>query len=194
MEPNQQPSYDFITNPGQNRKPGFGMGGKKQQMAIFAIFSLVVLFVAIWVGSLLFSGGGGANEGLVSLQAHQTEIDRVITLGQANIADPQLKQRFSTLQATITSDKKQLSGLLSNSGVEVTALQLSAQKDKKTDTALENAIKLGNHDEELQEIINTLADRYYSAMSNAKKTSLTKNGSNLLATAISNIETIFTSN
>ncbi len=38
----------------------------------------------------------------------------------------------------------------------MTALQISAQKDKKTDTALETAIKLGNHDEEFQDTLNLL--------------------------------------
>jgi hypothetical protein len=192
MEPNQQNPYEFITNPEHGRHfRGPNFGSKKRQIFIGIIFAVVVLTLSTVVGTLLLNSGDDKNENLINLEAYQTEIDRVITLGQKAVVDPQINQQLSTLKIVVSSDQKQLSELLLERNVKTTALQLSVQKDTKIDTALDNAAKIGNFDETLQQTIDSLAKEYYTALTNAKKDAVSKKEQDLITLAINNIESIF---
>ena len=192
MEPSQQNQFDFITDPSQGQRSGGpNFGNKKRQITIGIIFSLIVLSLAIFVGTLLFSKDNSDIDGLIKVQSYQIEIDRVLTLGQKNISDTQIKQRLGTLQTVLLSDQNQLSGLLSGRGAEVTPLQLAAQKDSKTDTALTEAVKLGNHDETLQKTVNLLAEKYYTALKSAKEIAISDKEKALIDTSLNNIDLIF---
>ncbi len=192
MQPDKQNQYNFILDPSQGQRSGGpNFGDKKRQKIIGVVFVLVALLVVVLIASLIFSGGNSNNDGLISLRAHQTEIGRVITLGQKNISDPQVKQQLGTLKVIMTSDQKQLASLLSTRKVEVTKLQLNSKKDKNTDTALSDAIKTGNHDETLQQTLKSLVEKYYNTLVTAEKQTSSAKEKSILNTAASNIEIIY---
>ncbi len=192
MQPNNQNPYDFILDPTQNQRSGGpNFGSKKRQKIIGIIFVLTSILVLIVVVSSILSGGGSKNDGLVSLQAYQTEINRVITLGQKNVADPAIKQELGTLKAVITSDQKQLSNLLSARGVVSTKLQLNSKKDPTIDTALSDALKTGDHDEILQQKLKSLVGNYYDSLTTAQQQTSSSKEKIIVNTATSNIEIVY---
>jgi len=190
MQPNNQNSYDFILDQ-QQRNGGPSFGNKKRQTILGVLFVAIALIIVGIVASVIFSGGGAANDGLVSLNAQQTEINRVITLGQKNLDSPEIKQQLGTLQTAIISDQKQLSALLSARGVKVTKTQLSSKKDSTTDTALADAVKSGNHDDVLLESVQTSVQKYYAALTSAKTAASTNKEKSIINTAMANVETVF---
>src|SRR6056297_2451947 len=111
MQPDQQNSYDFIMNPNQNKPSGPGLAGPQKLLAIVGLFTVVLVLVII-LFSVISPGGGTNRDNLVSVQANQVELARVIELGLDDVTDVNLKQQFQTLLTTSTSDSQEIGTLL----------------------------------------------------------------------------------
>ena len=192
MQTNDPSKYDFLLNPdkGQTRAaPTFDT--RRKQIIAGTVFVVGVLTVVAIVVSLLFSSGGGNNEPLINLGSYQTEIERVIGVGQKNISDPEVKKQLGAYQTAILSDKNQLQSLLTQRGAEVTAQQLAVRRNSANDTALTDALVTDTHDQVLQSILQTLTNQYYADLRTASANASTTTEKRIIDTAIANVETVY---
>jgi len=181
--------YDFILNPQQSKKPtGMQFQSGKKKILVF-VGILAGLTIALVVGfSIITSLGKPNSQNLITIQAYQTEIDRVITLASKNIKDLSLKYRVATMQTVVGSDQKQINSLTTKRKVKITKLELAAKKDGDIDTALNAAKQDGTFDDVLLGVIESLSNDYYKALKTALTEASSKTEKELLQQAIDNIE------
>ncbi len=189
MQPDGQNQYGFIFDQGQQKRFTPQIGGGKNKIIVSIIFVTVVLVVVILGFSFITSLGKADNSDLVKASAYQTEINRVIDLGNKETSDGTLKNKISTLKIAIQSDAKSLDDLLAKRNAQPSKEQIASKKDSETDSSLESATQAGNHDEAFEKIINTLLGEYYTALKDAKSNSTSKAETDLLAQAMANLET-----
>lgn len=181
--------YDFILNPQQSKKPaGMQFQSGKNKILIIVGFLAGLTLVLVIGFSVITSLGKPNNQNLITIQAYQTEIKRVITLASKDIKDLSLKYRVATMQSVVASDQKQISDLTTKRKVEITKLDLGAKKDGDIDTALNAAKQDGTFDDVLLNVIESLTNDYYKSLKSALADASTKTEKDLLQIAIDNVE------
>ncbi len=189
MNPEKTP-YDFIMDPAQKRNaPLSPAGALKQKFIPIALFLVFIITAIIVAFSLLSSIGKTNNQDLINVQAQQTELLRIINLGQKNLSDITVKNKLATLDAIVTTDEKQVSDLLTTRKEIVTKLQLNALTDKDIDASFESARQDGTYDAVVQEAVSSRSNKYYSALKTSFAEASTAKEKQLLKTAIENLET-----
>ncbi len=186
--------YDFITNPSQHTpKSSINFGGGKNKIIItivFAVVTLIVLFLGI---SFLLSISKANNEDLITIRANQTELIRIIELGNKDATDTALKNRLASLQALVSSDESRLTDLMKKRNIEVTKIQLNSEKNEEVDSALESAKQQSNYDEVLLDEISNRSNEYYNALKSSLSEATTNTEKDVLNTAIDNLKAAATS-
>ena len=193
MNPQQQNQYDFIlSTPSPQNNSSFNMqnSSKPKKILIMAVFLLFV-FILIIVGfNFISSLGKVKNDDLVTVQAHQTELARVLEVGLKSLADQNNRNKVVSLQAALKTDQDQIASLLKDRSATPTKEQLASKKSSKTDTELETAEKTGNFDEVFIAKVETLSNDYYGSL----KTALTDTSGNkepeIIKTAMANLELV----
>ena len=188
MQPDNNNSYDFIFNAPPAKK-GPNLGGPQKILAIVGLFAVVIVIVIV-LFSVVFSGGSGGREKLVSVSAHQIELLRVLDIGIDDISSRDLKQRFQTLSTSVTTDSAEVTSLIAARGFEVTRLELNVQKDSTVDTDLQEALERNDLDPAFESAVSSAATDYLASLESALATASTATERDLLQTAISNVRTI----
>lgn len=189
MDPQNENPYGFIFDPNKQQRPKkLALQSGRSKILVSVGFVAGVIIVAIIGFNFILSLGKASNTDLVVVRAHQTELQRVIDLGLKNANDLTLRNRLASLQSATATDSFALSDLLKKRKVEIIKTELAAQKDAKTDTALEAALQDGSHDEVLLGIIEKLSNAYYGALKDAKLDVASTAEKELLDKAIKNLE------
>ncbi len=161
--------------------------GRKKIVLIIGFLAGVVVVVIVAI-NILLSLGKANNTDLISVQAYQVELSRVIDLGLKSTTDPTLRNKLTTLRATLATDQAALADLLDKRSEQVTKLQLSAKENAKTDEALETAKQNGSFDAALSEAVSDLSGNYYKELKAALADATTEKETEILKTTISNLE------
>ncbi|MFZ1684371.1 MAG: hypothetical protein WAU88_09610 [Candidatus Zixiibacteriota bacterium] len=186
---NENNPYDFITNQGHPApKQPFNMGGGKKNVLLIVVFALGVITVLIIGVSLLLSLGKVNNQDLITLRADQTELLRIIDLGNKDATDSAVKNRMASLQALVSSDATKLADLMKKRSVDASKVQLSSKKDSEIDSTLESAKQQGKYDTALLEEISKLSNTYYNDLKKSLAEATTKTEKEVLNTSIDNLK------
>ena len=196
MDPNLQNGeenpYDFIFRPDQNAPVvAKGMGNKNKQIIMFAVFLVVVLIVVGIVLSVLSSASKPKANEAIAAEAYQTEIARIIDLGEKNIAGPALQQKAITLNLILLDDQKKVAEVIKNKGIKVTPAQLAQYKDAKRDDQLTQSLQNNRYDETFEKMVDDLFTKYYQAVKDAEKASTTKKEKDTLNAVRKHVETVY---
>ena len=164
MEQNKNP-YDFILESESPKKASLLPPAKGRNKIVMIVGFLAGISLVIVIAFVALSSIGKANNSdLISTQSYQIELSRVIDLGLKDTANPDLRNRYSTLQATLATDQASLADLLSKRSEKVTKLQLGSKEDPERDTALETAKQNGTFDEKFSEIVAGISSSYYKQL------------------------------
>lgn len=191
MEPQNQNPYDFIVNPNgpqHGKSPGINFSSGKNKILIYAVFGLVAIILLIIGISVISSLGKTNNQDLVEVDAQQTEIVRIIELGQKDARSADVLNQLATLNVLISSDKSAVESLLTKRSVKPDKNALASAKNSDTDSALDKAKQIGNYDDVLIQQISKQSNEYYQSLKTALSDASTNAEKNLLNTAISNIQ------
>lgn len=189
MDPQNENPYGFIFDPSKQQRPKkLNLQSGRSKILVSVGFVAGVIIAAVIGFNFILSLGKASNTDLVVVRAHQVELQRVIEIGLKNANDLTLRNRLSSLQSATATDAFALSDLLKKRKVEITKLELAAQKDDKTDAALEAGAQDGSHDEVLLSIIEKLSNGYYGALKDAKLDVASNAEKELLDKAIKNLE------
>ena len=191
VEQKNENPYEFILNPEKPKKvagPQFQSNSKK--MLVIVGF-LVGITIAIIVGfTLFFNLTAPNNADLIELRAYQTELERVITLGQKNLTETDTKNRIASLSAVLQSDSTELDGLIKKKKMKITKTELGSKKDAGIDKALEAAKQNNAYDKEFLTVIQSLSTNYYKSLKAALADSKSKSETALLEKSIADIEAV----
>jgi hypothetical protein len=189
MEPNNQNSYDFIMNPDQKKTAGPNFVGPQKLLMIVGLIAVVIVAIVV-LFSVVFSGGASTRAQLVSVNAHQIELARVLGLGLDKTVDQKLKQQFQTLSTTLFSDTQGVSSLMASREYTITKLEKDSQKDVDIDEALDAAEAKNDFDPAFEQAVASTAGEYLEALQSASASVSSAKDKELLNTAIANIETV----
>lgn len=148
MQPNGQSSnpYEFM-----NTLPPAGGGAapvdKKRRIIIVAIAGSVLLMLIVIILSLALGGGPSNKEELLSLAKQQNELIRIAEIGAQKSHESQAKNLAVISKLSLTTDQQPLIDALKAQDLKVTAADLSAGKNPKTDEALKVAEQANRFDE-----------------------------------------------
>ncbi len=185
--------YDFIfkqDNPTPTTPaPKSAVGNK--QMFIFAGFLVAVLIIVAIAISVITSSGKESGLEAIKVQAYQTEIERVIELGNKNTNDTALKNKIATIELNLMTDKTRVEAVLSGIGIAPSPLQVAQFENANRDTALTDSLQVDRHDEVYEEIIDELITEYYQALRAAEGAVTSALHRQTLTKIRTNIETIY---
>lgn len=189
MNPQQTP-YDFIFDPKHQKSPTgmSGPQGSRKIVLIVGFVSFVVIIIIVGI-SFILSLGKTNNQDLIAVQAQQTELVRILELADKDLSDAATKNKLATLRTVTSSDLSRVGALLSDRSVEVTKLQLNAEKNSETDEALGAAKQDGSFDDVALAEINTRSNAYLQSLRTALSDATSNREKDLLEAAISNLQT-----
>jgi hypothetical protein len=147
----QQPNFDFIMNP-QKNKGSDPTNGKKQRIMVVVGGTLLLLVITIILANVLSAASGKANNQIVDLAAYQTELKRVIGLGQEKARSSTTKNKAVTASYALESDYQQTVTMMKNRGISPPKDFAARYAGTQSDTALDAADKANAFDEKYEEI------------------------------------------
>ena len=175
----QQPSYDFITNPAQAQKksllPG---GGDSLQIRIIVVAAgLILLLIVGFIGmTLISSGGKSQQDALIKLTQQQAELVRISKIGIDKARDPAALNLATTTNFTLRSDQQALIVV-----AKTPAKQLALGKNAKTDIALTAAEQANRFDEVFTQTLQTQLTAYQKNLKIAHEGASSKKTKTVLA-------------
>lgn len=178
MQPNQNP-YDFILNSGQQYRPD----NKKKRILLVAVIGAVLLVVFMVVFSLLFSGGKGSAETLLTVAQQQTELIRVAEDGTDKARGPLAQNLAITTKLSVASAQKDLLEYMKKQRLKAGPKQLALGRSDQTDAALTAAEQNNRYDEEFTKIIEQQLAAYQASLQTAFNQTSSKAGKDLLSAA-----------
>lgn len=179
-------------NPQQSNKQSGGPNSTAKRLLVAVVIGGVIIVAMIVGFTLITSVGKANNDDLVTVQAWQTELARVIELGQKDISDRALANKVTTLELSLSTDQSAIGGLLQERGVKVEKSQLSSKKNADIDDDLEAAKQSGNFNTAFTQAIEEISNGYYASVKDALGDSASKKETDILNTAKTNMETIVT--
>ena len=190
MQP-QNDQYNFILNPNaQKKKPSLvptPTGTTQRVLLIVGVITIVVMLLV--VGFSLFSRIGKVdNQDLIRAQAYQTEILRIVDIGQKEVKTDRIRTEIATLRATTQSDLTTLADILIKRKETVTALQLNAKKNADLEGALAKAKETGAYDSAFEAALQDTVAAYYKELQSALAEATTQIEKDALKNAVANIE------
>lgn len=167
----QQNRYDFIMNPEQPKRRGFGFGGfganSLTKTLVFLVGGAVILMLVIGVAMRLIVGTGFDKQQMTTIAQTQQEIARVAELAAAKAPSNNVKNAAVTAQVTTTSQQKELLALLDTRGLKIKAKTLGLLKNSKTDTTLEEAAQTATYDTTYLDTLQTQLINYKKILGTA---------------------------
>ncbi len=194
MNPNDKNPYSFIFNQNQPAPTGPIGTNKNRQMIIFVAFAAVVLIVVAIAFSVITSSGKPTGAEAISVAAYQTELTRVLALGEKDVRSSVLQQKRTTLLLTLTTDQQKVTSALSTKGITATPAQLAQYQDTTIDTNLTNSLQVDRYDSTFEDIVDALFAEYYKAIRAAENAATTANEKQSFASVRENAETLYNLN
>lgn len=140
----QQPNYDFIMNPNQQKRSGRFFNGSPK--SLFIMLGAVLAFIIILFIVYQAAKPVGLGPQLTTLAQNQNEIARVAGLASQSANSQNTKNFGATVNASMTTQENQLVDMLSKSGISLSSDTLAAAKNPKTDASLTAASQASNFD------------------------------------------------
>lgn len=153
--------YDFILNSGQPQQPSrlprmpSNKNSQTQRIAFVGLGGLVLLIVGVIVFNLIASSGKSSITLVKNLAAEQAEIIRIADLGVTSAKSSDARNLAATTALTVRTMQQRTTKLLSLKGSEVSAKDLAAKRNDKTDAALKTAEQNNRYDEAFVEYMNS---------------------------------------
>lgn len=172
MPPNQQNQYDFILSPTapSNRGPNLGgsMGARIAVVAGGVILLIILIVVAM---QFLNSGSKAQTQRLVEIAQTQSEIIRVSAVGEQKGKDLNTRALALNTKFSIESSQLEVKQALKKHGVndKQLAKTLGALKNKKTDSALDEATRNNRFDETFNALLAKQLGDYQKLLKGASK-------------------------
>lgn len=185
--------YDFIFKQDTQTAPVTtqNFGNRNRQLLIFVGFVAVILIVISIGLSFFFSASQDKGTEAISLRAYQSEIERILDVGNKNLVDRQLMKKLVTLELVLITDSGRVSSVIADKGIVPTPVQLAQHRNTSSDSTLESSLQIDNHDEVYEEIIDSLVARYYQAARAAEGAAKTTREQERLKVVRENIETMY---
>lgn len=155
-----QPNFDFIMNPSKGSNHGGSISSKKQRIIIFAGGIVLVLIATIIISSLISANTGKAGKAIVDLAAYQTELKRVIGLGNDKTRDATLHNKSITASYTLESDYQQTVKMLNARKIKPGKDFATKYAGQQTDQLLDAADKSNNFDAKYEEVFKEKLTKY----------------------------------
>jgi hypothetical protein len=178
-EGDQTNQYDFIMN--EQPKPKKTLlpknNSKKQRIAIFVGFGLLLITLLIVVFSLIFGSSSSGTNNLIRAVKQQQEIIRIAEVGEKS-ARTSVTQSFATsTKLTVSTSQSEMLKYLEGRDLKLKGKELAEEFDPKTDAQLKTATENGTFDEVLTAILvkqltdygQNLSDYYDGESSKARK-------------------------
>lgn len=162
MNPDQpQPNFDFIMNPSKgSRGSGLAMTSKKQRIITVVGGLLLLLVLTIVISSAVSASTGKASKAVVDLGAYQTELKRIIALGNDKTRDSALHNKSLTATYTLESDYQLTVKMMNARGIKPPKDFAARYSSKQTDQLLDTADKSNTFDSEYDAIYKEKLSKY----------------------------------
>ena len=160
MNPDVQPNFDFIMNPDKGKSSGLSASSKKQRIIIFAAGVLLLLILTIVVSSIISANTGKASKAILDLGAYQTELKRVIGLGNDKVRDPELHNKSLTASYTLESDYQLTVSMINARGIQPSKDFATKYAGTQSDVLLDAAEKSNTYDTVYQDIYKEKLTKY----------------------------------
>lgn len=154
--------YDFIMNPDQPSKQPlmFVPNSTLGRTMIFAV-GIIFLIILIAVGfSLLNASANKQKDNLLEVAQTQSEIIRVIELGNENVFDASLEAQSKTLKTVVVTSQQEILAALSARGKTANDKDLAKAQNSENDSLIENGLNSGRHDQVFTEVLTELLGKY----------------------------------
>ena len=167
-----QNNYDFILNPAAApKKSPFNFGGGLVPGKLIAILGGVFLLVIILAVVVNMSGGGTDKADMLAVAQDQTELLRLIEVGDTNVKSQALQNFNATAAASTTSDQLAFLEYMGNNDLKVNSKDLALGYDSAVDTQLNNALSAGTFETAYKEVMDKELAQYQTDLTAAYKTS-----------------------
>lgn len=178
QSPSSDKSYNFIFNETQKTKRSLVPNMSGPVLILVIAVGLIVLLILI---SVLFLGKGKTSStDLVEILGRAQEINRVNTLEQQQLKDPNTQGLLATTQVVLTSQQTELNGYAKAHKIKVDAKKLATYQNSQTDAQLQTAAQNNNLDsaystylkQALQSYSGSLAKAYQDSKDNSFKATI----------------------
>jgi hypothetical protein len=159
--------YDFITNPQKAPKKTLlpTNGSSKTQRVLIVVVGLIALFVLLIVFfSFITSRGKPNTDQLAKVLQQQSEISRVSQAGLTTSSSDQAKNLASKTQISMDSQFTSLNAALKTRKIKISAKQIRAGANAKTDQTLKTAQQNGRYDETFIQTTRTSLEEYQKTL------------------------------
>jgi hypothetical protein len=167
MNPDQQqPNYDFIMNTSKGSKGMRGGAASKKQRIIVVIGGLLlVIILGIIASNVISATTGKASKAIIDLAAYQTELKRVIALGNEKTKDSTLRNNSLIATYTLESDYQQTVKIMKARGIKAPKDVATRYSNPKIDASLDTADKSNSFDAKYGEIYTQKLTNYKAKLS-----------------------------
>ena len=171
MYPDQQnqqpaPNYDFIMNSNQRPKRSFGAPSSKAgRIGLIAGLVAVVFIMVMVFGSVVSSASNKGGRDLADLVAYQSELSRILALGNERTRDSGLRIKSVTASYTLKTHYQASAGLIKKRGIKVDKKSLAKYNGTQNDALLNQADKSNTFDTAYQAIYNEKLTAYQAKLS-----------------------------
>lgn len=166
MDMNLQPNFDFIMNPGKGSRGMGANGSSKIKRIVVFLGGVVLLLILITIGSSVIKANAGkAGKSVVDLAAYQTELKRVIALGNDKTRDSALHNKSLTATYALESDYQLTIKMIGARGIKPPKDLATRYAGKQSDQLLETADKSNTFDTKYAEIYKEKLTKYKAKLS-----------------------------
>ena len=124
-----------------------------------------MLIVSIIIGSLISAATGKAGNTVVDLAAYQTELRRIVSLGNDKVRDSTLRNKSLTATYTLESDLQLTNKMLAARGIKAPKNLATRYKSVTSDQTLDAAEKSNSYDTAYQQIYTEKLTKYKAKLS-----------------------------
>ena len=168
--PHDPNDYDFILNPAAAPKKSlFNFGGSFAMRLIAILGGLFILVAILAVLINTMSSSGFDKPGMLAIAQDQTEILRLIDVGEKEAKSQALKDFNITAALSLESSQATFVTYLSSNNVTLKSKDLALNADSSTDTQLDTAVSGGTFDTTYTGIMDKQLAEYQADLSAAYK-------------------------
>lgn len=178
---NSSNPYDFIMEVDHNKKhKRFSTGSSPKSKLLFYLAIVLGLLLTYVVVSRVFLSNGDTAKALKNVRAQQIEILRIAEFGASESKSSSVKSLSQTVISSVSSQTNEISEIMTNAKIKVTAKELALREDDKFEEQKDSAIKTGKFDDfiaqeirqTLQVYLNDLSTAYDQVKTDISKTAL----------------------
>jgi hypothetical protein len=165
MDSQNQPNFDFIINPETQKGSGRLLNSKKQRIITVVVGIVVLLVVTMVASTVIKSISGKSNDQVLDLVAFQSELKRVIALGNDRSRSADTKNKALTATYTLESDYQQTLKIMNSRSIKAPKDLTARYAGNQSDQALDAAEKANNFDAKYEEIYAEKLTKYKAKLS-----------------------------